>query len=82
VDGGIRRGQDVVKAVALGADAVFIGQPWVWAVCAGGAETVAALIQTLNTEVVAALAMCGIGSLGEISGDILWSQHPRDRVRL
>ena len=44
VDGGIRHGHDVVKAVALGGRAVFIGQPWVWAVCAGGQDAVAGVI--------------------------------------
>ena len=74
VDGGIRSGQDVVKAMALGARAVFVGQPWVWAVCAGGAATVTNLIHTLTTELVCALAMSGIGSLDEISRDILWEK--------
>ena len=78
VDGGIRRGHDVVKAFALGAKAVFIGQPWVWAVCAGGGDTVAALVRGLTTDFVAALAMCGIGSLDGISRQILWSEHMRE----
>jgi isopentenyl diphosphate isomerase/L-lactate dehydrogenase-like FMN-dependent dehydrogenase len=72
VDGGIRRGADVVKAMALGARGVFIGQPWVWAVCAGDSATVAALIRTLTTELVSALAMCGISRLGDIDRDLLW----------
>jgi 4-hydroxymandelate oxidase len=73
VDGGIRSGQDVIKAIALGAKAVFIGQPWVWAVCAGGADEVAAVVRTLTTELVAGLAMCGLDSLDAIDQRILWS---------
>jgi 4-hydroxymandelate oxidase len=72
VDGGIRRGGDVVKAMALGARAVFIGQPWVWAVCAGDSTTVTALIRTLTTELVCALAMCGTSSLDEIDRGLIW----------
>jgi 4-hydroxymandelate oxidase len=82
VDGGIRRGQDVIRAMALGAHAVFIGQPWVWAVCAGGAETLTALIHSLNTELVASLAMCGIGSLRDIGPDVLWSPRGREPIQL
>jgi len=59
--------------MALGAKAVFIGQPWVWAVCAGGADEVAAVVQTLTTEVVAGLAMCGLDSLEAIDESILWA---------
>ena len=72
VDGGIRRGTDVVKAMALGARGVFIGQPWVWAVCAGDSSTVAALVRTLTTELVCALAMCGVSRLDDIDRDVLW----------
>jgi 4-hydroxymandelate oxidase len=73
VDGGIRRGQDVIKAIALGARAVFIGQPWVWAVCAGGADEVALVVRTMTQELVAGLAMCGVGSLDAIDEQILWA---------
>jgi 4-hydroxymandelate oxidase len=75
VDGGIRRGHDAIKARALGARAVFVGQPWVWAVCAGGEVMVANLIRTLTNELVCALAMCGVDSLDDVHGDLLWSKH-------
>jgi 4-hydroxymandelate oxidase len=78
VDGGIRHGHDVVKALALGARAVFIGQPWVWAVCAGGQDAVAGVIDGLTREFVAALAMCGISSLEGIDKQILWSEQLRE----
>ncbi len=73
VDGGIRHGQDVIKAIALGAQAVFIGQPWVWAVCAGGAGEVTAVVRAITTELVAGLAMCGLDSLDAIDPRILWT---------
>ncbi len=75
VDGGIRHGHDAIKARALGAHAVFIGQPWVWAVCAGGEELVANLIRTLTNELVCALAMSGVDSLDNVHGGLLWSRH-------
>lgn len=78
VDGGIRHGHDVLKALALGARAVFIGQPWVWAVCAGGQGAVAGVIDGLTREFVAALAMCGISSLEAIDKQILWSEQVRE----
>jgi len=77
VDGGIRHGHDVIKALGLGARAVLIGQPWVWAVCAGGGEAVAAMVRGLSMELVAALAMCGLSSLGEIDSQILSSGQMR-----
>jgi 4-hydroxymandelate oxidase len=72
VDGGIRHGQDVIKAIALGARAVFIGQPWVWAVCAGGADEVVAVVRVMTAELVAGLAMCGLASLEAVDERILW----------
>ncbi len=75
VDGGIRRGNDVIKALALGARAVFIGQPWVWAACAGGGDVVTALIKDLTTELVCGLAMCGIDRLDAIDRRLLWSEY-------
>ena len=79
VDGGIRNGQDVVRALALGARAVLVGQPWVWAVCAEGEEGVAVVIRELTRELVAALAMCGISSLEAVDRKILWSDHGQGR---
>jgi 4-hydroxymandelate oxidase len=77
VDGGIRSGQDVIKAFALGAKAVFIGQPWVWAVCAGGSDAVATVVRNFTAELVAGLAMCGISSLDAIDSQVLWSEIRR-----
>ena len=59
VDGGIRRGPDVVKALALGARAVLVGRPSLWAVATGGAEGVAGLLRWYKTELRRAMALCG-----------------------
>ena len=67
VDGGIRTGMDVFKALALGADAVLIGRPFVNMVYGGGAEGVQVYVDKLKAELADTMAMCGAHSLGEIS---------------
>lgn len=71
VDGGIRSGVDIFKALALGADAVLIGRPFVTAVYGGGAEGVAAYTSKLAAELEDTMAMCGAHSLSEISRDMV-----------
>ena len=71
VDGGIRSGVDIFKALALGADAVLIGRPFVTAVYGGGAEGVAAYTAKLAVELEDTMAMCGAHSLSEISRDMV-----------
>ncbi len=71
VDGGIRSGVDVFKALALGADAVLIGRPYVTAVYGGAAEGVKALTDKLAAELADTMAMCGAHSLGEITRDMV-----------
>ena len=72
VDGGIRSGVDVCKALALGADAVLLARPYVTAVYGGGAEGVALLTQKLKGELEDTMAMCGVHSLKEITREILF----------
>jgi 4-hydroxymandelate oxidase len=71
VDGGIRRGTDVVKALALGAQAVMIGRPCVWALAAEGALGVARAIRLLRDEFEIALALCGCATLRDIDQALL-----------
>lgn len=59
LDGGIRRGTDVVKALALGADAVGVGRPVVWGLAAGGREGVTEVLELLRADFDQALALCG-----------------------
>lgn len=59
LDGGIRRGTDIVKALALGATAVGIGRPVLWGLAAGGERGVAEVLELLRTELDQALALCG-----------------------
>ena len=71
VDGGIRSGVDILKALALGADAVLIGRPFVTAVYGGAEEGVSALAEKLSSELADAMAMCGVHSLSEITRDVV-----------
>jgi lactate 2-monooxygenase len=66
VDGGIRSGADVVKAMALGANAALLGRPYVYALAVGGEEGVAALIQQLAAETDLTLALMGARSVTEL----------------
>lgn len=71
VDGGIRSGVDIFKALALGADAVLIGRPYVTSVYGGGAEGVAIYTAKLAAELKDTMAMCGAHSLKEIARDMV-----------
>ena len=72
VDGGIRSGVDVFKALALGADGVVIARPFVTAVYGGGAEGVKLYVEKLGAELADTMAMCGANSLEEITRDMIW----------
>ena len=72
VDGGIRSGVAVCKALALGADACILARPYVTAVYGGGAEGVQVLTDKLKAELADTMAMCGVHSLAEISRDMIF----------
>lgn len=72
VDGGIRRGTDVVKALAFGANAVLIGRPYAWGLAAGGAEGVARVVALLREELETALALLGRASLSAVDRSVIW----------
>jgi len=71
VDGGFRRGSDVLKALALGADFVFLGRPFMFAAAAAGLEGVRHAIQLLKAEIDRDMAMLGLHDVNEISGDFI-----------
>lgn len=77
VDGGIRRGTDVVKALALGATAVMVGRPYIWGLAAFGAAGVRHVVEILRTELEMAMALLGVTSLNEVSDDVLWEPGVR-----
>ena len=72
VDGGIRSGMDIFKALALGADAVLIGRPFVTAVYGGEEEGVQLYVQKLKAELADTMRMCGAHSLAEIKRSMLF----------
>lgn len=71
VDGGIRGGIDVLKALALGASAVLVGRPVLWALASAGAAGVAHLLRLLRDELELGMAQCGAPELGRLGDDIL-----------
>ena len=74
VDGGIRSGVDIFKALALGADAVVVARPYVTAVYGGGAEGVGVYTEKLGSELADTMAMCGAHSLSEIGKDMVFTK--------
>ena len=71
VDGGIRRGTDIVKALALGARAVLVGRPAVWGLALGGADGVRDVLEHLRVELVRTMALCGVAKLSEVTRDLV-----------
>lgn len=72
VDGGIRSGADVLKMLALGADAVLIGRPLITAAYGGGAEGVALAIRRMTNELKQAMTLTGCATLSDITRDVLF----------
>ena len=72
IDGGIRTGVDVFKALALGADAVIIARPFVSAVYGGGEEGVKLYIDKIGAELEDTMAMCGVKDLASITRDMVF----------
>ena len=72
VDGGIRSGMDVFKALALGADGVLIARPFVTMVYGGGADGVQVYVEKLRAELADAMAMCGAHSLSDINRSMIF----------
>lgn len=68
LDGGIRRGTDVVKAIAMGAKACLVGQPYVWGLAVGGEAGVAKVLQILRSEIDTTLALLGRPAIMDVDG--------------
>lgn len=71
LDGGIRRGTDVIKALALGAKAVLIGRPYAYGLSAFGGPGVERVLQILRAELVNNMGLCGVGRLSEIDRSLV-----------
>jgi 4-hydroxymandelate oxidase len=77
VDGGIRRGTDVIKALALGAAAVLIGRPYCYGLSVAGSEGVRRVVEILRRELEAAMMLSGLPAIKDIDQDVLWDERPR-----
>lgn len=73
VDGGIRRGTDVLKAIALGATAVMIGRPGIYGLAVGGAQGVTDVVNILRSEFELAMKLTGRASIASIDRSVIWS---------
>jgi len=71
LDGGVRRGTDVLKALALGARAVLVGRPVLWGLAAGGQAGAAHVLQLLRDELDLAMALAGAPTLADITRDLV-----------
>ena len=76
MDSGIRRGTDILMALALGARAVLIGRPYAYGLAAGGAEGVERVIRIIREEFERAMALTGRRSIAEIDSSVLWQRQP------
>mgnify|MGYP001260140808 CR=1 FL=1 len=80
MDGGIRRGSDVLKALALGARAVLIGRPVFWGLAVNGEDGVRDVIRILVEELEMTMAMCGKSKLSDLARDMLGWGYPLERT--
>jgi 4-hydroxymandelate oxidase len=71
VDGGVRRGSDIVKALALGARAVMVGRPVLWGLAVHGVDGVAHVVEGLRVELARAMALCGATSVDDVTSDLV-----------
>lgn len=79
VDGGIRRGTSVAKALALGAKAVLVGRPISYGLAAGGAEGVRAVLEALHSELARTMALCGAPDISALDRSLVgWSRSVQD----
>ena len=80
MDGGVRSGVDVFKAVALGAKGVMIGRPWVWALAADGQKGVSGMLAIMRQELRVAMALSGVNRIDEIGRDAIDQECERSQL--
>ncbi len=83
VDGGVRRGTDVLKALALGAAAVLIGRPYCYGLSLAGSDGVRRVVDILRGELEAAMMLSGVAAIGRVDRSLLWERAgggSRDRT--
>lgn len=75
VDGGVQRGTDIIKAIALGASGVLIGRPVLFALAVDGEKAVTRILEELKQELALNLALCGRTSLEEIKPELIFNHN-------
>jgi 4-hydroxymandelate oxidase len=80
VDGGVRRGTDVLKALALAARAVLLGRPILWGLAVGGEAGVCHVLELLRAELARDLLLCGLASPAEVDRSLLVPADARNRL--
>ena len=80
MDGGIRRGTDIVKALALGARSVLLGRPLFWGLAVDGEDGVSSMLEILRDELAATMGMCGRASIDSIDLDTLGGISPLQQL--
>ncbi len=78
LDGGVRNGLDVLKAVALGARGVLIGRPWIWAMAGGGEAGLDNLLGLFQKEIRAGMALLGVNRIEEVNRDVIERAEPHE----
>ncbi len=73
IDGGIRSGVDILKTLALGADAVGIGRPVLWGLAVAGGAGAASVLQQLTEDSMLAMHICGCASIADIKKEMIWT---------
>ena len=76
---GIRRGTDIIKALALGADSVAIGRAYLYGLAAGGQIGVEKALSILKDETLRAMALCGVQNISQISKDLIANSSLKNR---
>lgn len=71
IDGGVRRGTDVLKALCLGASGVLVGRPYLWALAVDGAAGVRRMLAMLREEIEVSMSLLGVGRLSELGKDLV-----------
>jgi glycolate oxidase len=76
LDGGVQRGTDILKAVALGADAVALGRLQAWGLAAGGPEGIVRMLEILEDELVCAMGLIGVTSIDQLTPQYVCKAEP------
>jgi glycolate oxidase len=76
VDGGVQRGSDILKAVALGVDAVALGRMQAWGLAAGGMEGIVRMLEILEDELISAMGLAGVTSISQVTSKYVCKAEP------